>query len=162
MHMHDGMRRTTRIIAVAAVLTLLPLQIVIMKVWGRDPYPALTQPEFAGPGPIRDGEVRASALTLTVTFVDGTRADVRPSDLLPGTGGLDETAILAMTFSDPAATTDPATVSWIAARLQSLFPARPAQTLHIRWARTATTLDADAESRVTEVRFETTIVVMPR
>ena len=112
-------RRTVlpALIAFAAVVLVLPLQLAVQWVWS-EPYPALTQPAFAfsaNPFVVPDALPKTSGFVV-VAFTDGRSREFTADELLGWTAGVSATTILRDTIIEPEHA-PPATAEWLRERI---------------------------------------------
>lgn len=113
-----------------AILALVvPVQFVVQAV-ADEPYPGLFMPHFQAV-PASHGQFSRTTLQITVTFTDGGRARIGPSQLLAGGEGTPEVAVLPLIFDTNLDPTDAQTVAWFRGRIADMFPHRRGQTVVI-------------------------------
>jgi hypothetical protein len=122
-------------IAFAAVILALPLHIVVTATKG-EPFPGLTQPIFAAPGPLRDGVLSRAELRVWTINSQGEERLVSAEDLLGPTSGIAATSILRSTVL--RSQDDDELVEWLLPRLDRLGITPTAVT--IEWVVTEFTL----------------------
>jgi hypothetical protein len=116
-----------------ALVASLPITYVI-KVTDSEPYPALFQPDFYGPGPLRDARVRQTSPSITVNFTDGSVRRPSSDALIPSPS--DQEVEFQTGFYDNTKANEPETVAWLRERLSRLFAHRVPQSMTIDWIET--------------------------
>ena len=140
-----------------AVVALLPLQLLLERVWGSEPYPFLTQPDFIGLGPVQDGFITSDRLLIEATFVDGDSRILTVKDLLPDTGGTDPQAILFASLKDPNRSQASDVQRWLSERLAATYPHDEAISVAFARVRCVTRVGGPNSCSDPELQWETVV-----
>jgi hypothetical protein len=109
--------RRIGMIVITALVLLLPVQFVVYRLTGREPYPGLFMPAFARVLE-HNGEVELDRLHLTAASDRGPVA-IDPVRLMPYETALAESIAIAF-FADEGDVREAAADGWLYERLQSL------------------------------------------
>lgn len=120
-----------RLTFVAAAL-LLPLQVVILARFG-EPYPALVQPAFNGPGPLVGDVLTLGEFRALVTTATGRVHELQAQELLPYAGELNTQAVLARHLLNSTSANSDSTREWLIQRFAALFPGEVVTEVRFGW-----------------------------
>jgi len=152
-------KSTIRLLFAAVILWQIPQYIITARF--REPYPALSMPDFSGTLADRNGNIRLRNVKCKVLFQGGGLAWVSPHTLLSQAPDSHRALIMTHMFSPPAATPDqvplrtlkaqlfpgwilssirgqekgldPQTKEWLKRRLQVLYPSATPQAITFVW-----------------------------
>lgn len=113
-----------------ATLFLFALQMPLIYVLKREPYPALAMPSFAG-HPNQSGVIERNEPSVEVRFADGRTKPVELLSLLPPTKVL--TGHVLRAFGDDEILAEPETVEWLKYRTSALFSTEQLSGINIIW-----------------------------
>jgi hypothetical protein len=120
---------TLRVAFVVLVLTL-PLTLIVDDRF-EEPYPALVQPDFNGPGPLRNDRVLWTRPVITVRFEDGTATIVRARDVIPSPVAPD--TVFSAGFYDQDRANDPTSSQWLRRLIEARYAPAAVERLTIEW-----------------------------
>jgi len=83
-------------IGLIAILCVLPIEVLVVRASGHEPYPALFQPSF-GTVEQSDSTVKYDFGKLTATTVDGEKLEVDPYQIMPSSS-VDPISIWSIRF----------------------------------------------------------------
>lgn len=119
---------------IVLLLVSLPLTYTV-KLVDAEPYPALFQPDFNGPGPLENARVHYNTSQVDVVFTDGTSARVPSAALVHSQSETDTDELLqfAYLFRDNPKAQELETRAWVARALDDRFAPRVASRVVITW-----------------------------
>lgn len=120
-----------------------------------EPYPAVRMPSF-GAAPTRDGLFPSRMVSITVTYVDGSVANPRVSELMNGVRFSAARPTLDFAFA-PGKTIDQPSRSWLQDRARDIGPGSDPESVEICWQNAA--VDVRNAHIVNAKPCETTVVV---
>ena len=103
----------------------------VLAVTGREPYPAIQMPTFAG-DPEFDGVVESSEVRLTVQYSDGSAERIDGQGLLPYNWVSPLNAV-RLTFASSQTANQPETAQWLRRQVLIHNPGSDPAALHVRW-----------------------------
>jgi hypothetical protein len=118
---------------VAILVISLPVTLVIKQDIG-EPYPALFQPDFYGPGPLVGARVISTRPVITLVFAGGKRLRVDASEVLPSP--TDVGAEFDAAFSIQRRDNDIQTRRWLGVRLAKKYSPLVPVEMTVTWVRT--------------------------
>lgn len=142
--MNKGSKFWVRVLFVVT-LAFFAVQMPVIYLMKREPYPALTMPSFAG-HPNESGVIERSEASVEVDFVDGRVQPVDFISLLPPTKVL--TGHVLRAFDDNSFLDKPETVKWLQERVSTLFPGEHVAGLDIIWRKAYYDVNNSTESAV--------------
>jgi uncharacterized membrane protein YphA (DoxX/SURF4 family) len=123
----------TLLIVCLILVALFPIGYAV-KTTDTEPYPALFQPDFNGPGPLALARVRATAPSIRITFADGSTKLVTASAVMPAPTA--QGAVFKAAFWDQDTADVLQTRTWLRARLASVFAPRIPVAMTVDWKET--------------------------
>jgi hypothetical protein len=142
--MFDKHRNVVRALFCVTLL-FFAIQLPLIYLIKREPYPALAMPSFAG-HPNEDGVIEKNEAYVDVNFANGGSETIDLVRLLPPTGVLSGHVLRA--FDDERFLEETETVNWLRHRTEQLFPADPVAGIDIVWRRAAYDVNNSNEAPV--------------
>jgi len=125
---------SARALAFALPFVVVLAQGIFIATGRREPYPALTMPDFTGTRTAPDGSVAVDTIELTAHFDAGPAADIALHRLLAPMPRLTMMPASQIALRDLRRASDDMR-RWLRARLETLHPGRRATGLDARWYR---------------------------
>lgn len=130
-------RTSTRLIRVAflVVLLIVPTGLVVKRLTGVEPYPALLLPSF---GPVLESNSVVSFREPEVVGVlaDGSTVELDPARLMPGSTGDGYATVFEGIFTNEDRVTAPDSQQWIRQQLARAYPDDSFTAVRVSWQTT--------------------------